>query len=87
MTHAVIEDLFRADTPRELSFGFGDGAYKRTFGNVTHDVLTIYVVWRGRWRLVLSTQRMLNAADEFGRALVTRLKLDQTVRRLLKRQR
>ena len=32
LTYAAIEDLFRADTPRLLDFGFGDGAYKRTFG-------------------------------------------------------
>ena len=60
LTHAVIEDLFSANTPRELSFGFGDGPYKRTFGNVTYDVLPLCgLVWR--WRLILGTQQLLNA--------------------------
>ena len=86
LTHAAIEDLFCSNTPRELSFGFGDGAYKRTFGNMSYDVCSLFVVRFGFWRLILGAQQLLNAADEQGRALVTRWRLDQTVRRFLKRQ-
>jgi CelD/BcsL family acetyltransferase involved in cellulose biosynthesis len=79
--------LFRARPPRELSFGFGDGAYKRTFGNAAYEVCSLYVVQNARWRFILGVQQALNTTYALGRAAVTRLRLDQTVRRLLKRQR
>ena len=86
LTHAVIEDLFRSNRPDELDFGFGDGAYKRTFGNATEDVCSLYLVPPGRWRAILSVQQALDAADTLGRATVTRLGIAPRVRRLLKRQ-
>ena len=86
LTHAAIEDLFRWNPPRELDFGFGDGAYKRIFGNISYDVCSLYVVRRGRWRLLLGAQQTLNAAYEVVRAAIVRAGLDSAVRRRLKRQ-
>ncbi len=87
LTHAVIEDLFRSERPRELDFGFGDHAYKRIFGNTSSDVCSVYIVRQDRWRVVLGIQQALNAAYEGVRAVVTRAGLEGRVRRLLKRQR
>ena len=87
LTHGVVEDLFRHDTPVELDFGFGDGAYKRTFGNCTEDVCSMYLVPFGRWRVILGMQQALNGADVIARRMITKAGLAGRVRRLLKRQR
>jgi hypothetical protein len=87
LTHAAIEDLFGFNTPSMLDFGFGDGAYKRTFGTASYEVCSVYVVRRGRWRLVLGAQQALNAADRAARAALVRTGLDVKIRRILKRQR
>jgi CelD/BcsL family acetyltransferase involved in cellulose biosynthesis len=87
LTYAVIEDLFRADVPHILDFGFGDGAYKRTFGNNAYEVCSVYVVGRGRWRVILGAQQLLNTAYEVIHAGLVRTRLDAFIRRLLKRQR
>lgn len=87
LTYAAIEDLFRSDVPRVLDFGFGDGAYKRTFGDSAYEVCSIYVVRRGRWRVILGAQQFLNAGYEVIRAGLVRVRLDAIIRRLLKRQR
>jgi len=87
LTHAAIEDLFRSNSPHEIDFGFGDGAYKRTFGNTAYDVCSLYLVQRGRWRIILGAQRFLNVAYELIRSMVIRARIDATVRRIVKRQR
>ncbi len=87
LTYAAIEDLFRSDVPQVLDFGFGDGAYKRTFGNSSYEVCSVYVVRRGRWRAILGAQQLLNAAEEVISAGLVRSRLDAVIRRLLKRQR
>ena len=87
LTYAAIEDLFRTDTPATLDFGFGDAAYKRTFGNTSYDVCSLYLVRMGRWRLVFGAQRFLNAGYRVSRRALIWLRLDKLVRRVLKRQR
>jgi hypothetical protein len=87
LTHGLIQDLFADNPPRELDFGFGDGAYKRTFGTGSVDVCSMYLTRRFRWRAVLAGQRMVNRCYEAAHRSVTRLGIDATVRRLLKRQR
>ena len=86
LTYAVIEDLFGSDTPRELDFGFGDGAYKRTFGNATSEVCTIYLTRSLKWRFLLGAQLVLNAADAMARRVIDRVGLARQVRRIAKRQ-
>lgn len=85
LTYAAIEDLFRADSPRKLDFGFGDGAYKRTFGTGATDVCSVYIVQGMRWRAIFAVQQLLNVAYEIGHATVTRFGIDAIVRRRLKR--
>jgi hypothetical protein len=87
LTFGAIEDLFRAETPARLSFGFGDAAYKRTFGNASEEACSLYLVLPGRWRWILRAQRSLNAMYNLAHAAVTRVGLDRRLRKLLKRQR
>jgi hypothetical protein len=86
LTYAIIEDLFTCTPPRELDFGYGDGAYKRIFGNITAEVCSVYVVHSGRWRWLLGVQQALNVIYGGVRNAIARAGLDRVVRRRLKRQ-
>jgi hypothetical protein len=87
LTYAAIEDLFSHTPPRILDFGFGDGAYKRTFGTASHEICSMYVLPRNRWRLAFAVQRGLNVTYNIVRAALVRVRLDSVVRHLVKRQR
>jgi hypothetical protein len=86
LTHGLIQDLFATDAPHELDFGFGDGAYKRTFGTGSVDVCSVYLAQRLRWRAILATQQLINRFHEKAHRWIIRLGIETTVRRLLKRQ-
>jgi CelD/BcsL family acetyltransferase involved in cellulose biosynthesis len=85
LTHLLIEDLFRSNSPALVDFRHGKHAYKRSFSNAEQTVASIYVVPPNRWRKILAIQRALFAAEDKLRSVITSLKLDRLLRRLLKR--
>jgi hypothetical protein len=86
LTFMFIEDFYRDCVPQLFDFGVGDAAYKRSFSNVSQDAAAVYLTLRNRWRHVVGIQRGLFALDRNVRSLLIALRLDRTVRKLLKRQ-
>jgi hypothetical protein len=87
LMHLVIEDLYKDDRPDLLDFGFGDAAYKRSFGNTEYEACSAHLVPANRWRWLLLVQTGLDAVEANVRAALVKAHLDRPVRRLLKRQR
>jgi CelD/BcsL family acetyltransferase involved in cellulose biosynthesis len=86
LNHLMLEDLHAEIRPELIDFGYGEAQYKRALANEEHEVCSAYLVPRNRWRPVLATQRLLNQAYAAGHSGLVRLRLDDAVRRLLKRK-
>lgn len=82
----VIEDLITIEPQRVFDFGFGDAEYKRSLSNSTNESASIYLVPRNRWRRLIGIQSTLTWLDENMRNVLIKLKLDERVRRWLKRK-
>jgi CelD/BcsL family acetyltransferase involved in cellulose biosynthesis len=78
----ILEDLVERQTPRWCDFGFGDGLYKRDFGN--HQTLTapVFLMRRGgRPLLARALLRSRAALSRGGRAVLRRLRFLSALRR------
>ena len=84
LMHLLIEDLFKENKPSLFDFGFGDALYKHNASNVGYDAASIYIVPANRWRHALTLQSILDAVEVQGRSLLTHIRLDNVVRRILK---
>lgn len=86
MMYLYIEDLYRNHPPNLVDFGVGDSPHKRRLSNVEHGAAAVYLALRNRWRLILTLQCMVYGVERFARAVLTRLRLDDAVRKVLKHQ-
>jgi CelD/BcsL family acetyltransferase involved in cellulose biosynthesis len=87
LIHLMIEDLFQTDRPRLVDFGFGDAAYKRSFANSGYEAGYLHMAFSSAGRQLLALQQALDTISAQGRKVLTTLRLEGLVRRLLFRQR
>ncbi len=84
MTHLFLKHLFYSNPPRLVSFGRGNQAYKRTFGNTAEHVATLYATPPNLWRYLLTLQSAIFVIERLARSVFVWLNLDSAVRKILK---
>lgn len=78
----LIDDLLARNTPEVLDFGFGDGAYKRMFGNEqTESGSRVLISRRLRSSLIANTHRFADATQKLARRWSEKLGVSRLVRR------
>ena len=80
LMYLAMEDLYKDTRPRVVDLGYGESAFKHSFGGLPHDVGDFYVTPRNRWRHLVSAQRGLSEIETNARAALVRTGLDGAVR-------
>jgi CelD/BcsL family acetyltransferase involved in cellulose biosynthesis len=84
LNYLLIEDLFAHARPDVVDFGFGDADYKRHCGSEATPGYSAHVTRSARWQSLLRLQRGLTRVEAGTRALLVRLGLYRSLRRLIK---
>jgi len=87
LMYLMLEDLYRDQPPQVIDLRAGNSPQKETFRGVPHRVGDIYAAHRHRWRCLVELQRGLSEVEGVARGVLTRLRLDKAVRRVLKHKR
>ena len=72
LLYHVIEDLFSADSPQSLDFGFGYGEYKSTFGTHPSERGMIRSAVSLRGRMIVTLLNMFDIVFRWSKALLSR---------------
>ncbi len=87
MIFRIIQDFYAHEPPEVLDFGYGDNTYKRVYSNHEFHAHESYIVKRpGAVWILVGLQRTLQKLYSRIRSTLVSLKLDQTVRKLIKHQ-
>jgi CelD/BcsL family acetyltransferase involved in cellulose biosynthesis len=86
LMNLFLEELFASGMVREIDLGPGDMPQKRSFRSTSSDIGTAYIVHTAYWHNVLKVQKCIGRLEGVARAALTRMHLDQAVRRVLKRK-
>ncbi len=82
----LIEELFSIDKPELLDFGFGENDYKKIYGNTEKISSNIYIYKKyTKGHAVISAQKFLMNIYRLIHKLLTWLKIDSFIRKLIKR--
>ncbi len=82
----MLENIYKSNSPKILDFGFGENEYKRILGNDDYDACEAYILKPDLWGYIARLQLLLSFIEKNISLLLTRLHLDEFIRKLLKRK-
>lgn len=86
LMQCMLEDMLEQDTPKWMDFGFGDGDYKRLFGNCSTESGSLLLVSRRLWpTLATGVDRWCGSVKEKTRACLNAGGIGKRLRQLYRR--
>lgn len=86
LTHFIIRDCYETDPPKKINFGYGENDFKKRLRNKTSDACCAYLTAPNSGRVLVRSQMALSMIELWISDVLVKMKLDQRVRRLLKRK-
>lgn len=79
-----MEDLYKANPPSVIDFGFGTNTYKKVLSNVTVDADRLCIVGAPKWCILLVGQKILTILYHWAREIIKESKAERWLKKVFK---
>ena len=86
LNYLMLQDLYELNKPDELDFGFGENEYKKILGNRANNAFEAYITQPNLLGFLVRVQQYLNHLEERIRQFLIKSRLDNVIRKILKRK-
>lgn len=86
LTYHILEDCYNFMPPRIINFGFGENNFKKRMRTDSIEACYAHLTISQNWRMMVKLQECLNFLENKINILLKKSKLDNKVRKVLKRK-